>query len=295
MSIEYSEGFYKLKSKGKSVRPCDISVGERNIIGLCYFFTNILKGQDKDIAYNKDYILVLDDPISSYDRENKIGIISFLKFKLGQFLSANANTRVLLMSHDLTTIYDAQRFLSEIFEKLPKGKTFVCKELKNKVLTSFSFKSRQEYTEIVRTVYQYANGEASEYEFIIGNVMRQMLEAFSTFEYRLSIDEVSIKDEILNLLQKDELVTYFKNLMYRLVLNGGSHRKEQVATMVDLDFFSVISPDEKKRTARDILTFIYILNPTHLLKHLNAENRAKEHLDSWKREIEQIAMHSEIS
>ncbi len=37
---------YYLKSKGVDVRPKDVSLGERNIIGLCYFFTDIMSNQD---------------------------------------------------------------------------------------------------------------------------------------------------------------------------------------------------------------------------------------------------------
>ena len=70
-------GEYKLLSHGKNVKPCDVSVGERNIIGLSYFFTSILEGQEIDSAYYGEYLLVTDDPVSSYDTENKIGILSF--------------------------------------------------------------------------------------------------------------------------------------------------------------------------------------------------------------------------
>lgn len=103
LKIEYIDGAYKLLSHGKSVKPCDVSVGERNIIGLSYFFTSILEGQEEMHAYYEEYLLVIDDPVSSYDTENKIGILSFLKYKLSVFLEGNPNTRALVMTHDLMT------------------------------------------------------------------------------------------------------------------------------------------------------------------------------------------------
>lgn len=42
LKIEYIDGAYKLLSHGKSVKPCDVSSGERNAIGLSYFFTSVV-------------------------------------------------------------------------------------------------------------------------------------------------------------------------------------------------------------------------------------------------------------
>lgn len=45
--------------------------------------------------------------------------------------------------------------------------------------------------------------------------------------------------------------------MYRIVLNNGSHREEQTQSM-DIDFLSVISEEEKRRTAKDNLLYLPI-------------------------------------
>ena len=51
--------------------------------------------------------------------------------------------------------------------------------------------------------------------------MRQMLEAFSTFQYKKGFDDISTDQSILALLPEDVYKTYFENLMYRLILNNG--------------------------------------------------------------------------
>ena len=61
LRIAYTDGEYRLYSHGRSVRPCDVSVGERNIIGLSYFFTSIVEGQEEKDVYGKEYLLVIDD------------------------------------------------------------------------------------------------------------------------------------------------------------------------------------------------------------------------------------------
>ena len=110
--------------------------------------------------------------------------------------------------------------------------------------------------------------------------MRQVLEAFSTFEYKKGIAEVSTDSNIIKKLDF-EYQDYFRNLMYRLILNGGSHKEEEIRSG-RLDFFAVISDDEKVRTAKDILCFMYLLNDMHVIAHLG---NIREELNKWCDEI----------
>lgn len=287
MKIQVENGTYKLICNGQSVRPKDISVGERNIIGLCYFFTDILQKKNRDTAYSDEYLLVIDDPVSSFDLENKIGILSFLKYQLGLFLLGNINTRALILTHDLLTAIDFEKILEELkneYKKKFNGQKefkYAPYELVEKD-TKLFVNSRNEYTELMKLVYKYANGEASDQDAYIGNIIRQVLEAFSTFEFKQSIEGVSTDDSILSVMEHEEDRKYYKNLMYRIVLNGGSHRYDQTRGM-HVDFFSVISEQEKIRTAKEILCFIYLLNHPHVRAHLG-EDECKT-IESWCHDI----------
>ena len=77
--------------------------------------------------------------------------------------------------------------------------------------------------------------------------------------------------------------------MYRLILHGGSHKEEQIKTMNDFQFFSLISDTEKKKTAKGILCFIYLLNKRHLLEHLEGGEKIESELDSWCQDIKKSA------
>ena len=103
--------------------------------------------------------------------------------------------------------------------------------------------------------------------------MRQVVESFSTFEYKKSIEKVSRDPQILSKLEKEEDRKYYKNLMYRFVLHGCSHRYNKVRNMQE-GFLSMMSESDMKRTARDILCFIYLLNDLHLSFHLESENKS---------------------
>ncbi|MCK9315570.1 MAG: AAA family ATPase [Verrucomicrobia bacterium] len=239
-------------------------------------------------------MLVIDDPVSSFDTENRIGILSFLKYKLSEFLEKNRNTKALVMTHDLMTFYDLHKIFREIVAACkqrgaqPEAKINLF-EIRERRLIDFSFDKRHEYTEILKNVYKYAKDQANNFELVIGNMMRQALEAFSTFEYKKGIEGVSTDQQILNLLPKQEYVLYYSNLMYRLVLHGGSHMEERVRAMKDLNFFNFISEEEKKRTAKDILCFIYLLNERHLLEHLRECENVETELKSWCKNILKLA------
>ena len=289
LSIRQENGYYVLFSNGKPVAPKNVSVGERNIIGLCYFFASILREKNEETAYDEEYCIVIDDPVSSFDFENRVGILSFLKYKLGQFLTGSSNTKAIIFTHDLLTMFDLEKIAKELNDKwkfFGKAK-YLLFELKDCSLVRFGFKDRQEYTELLKTIYEYGRGKSTENDIVIGNIMRQALEAFATFEYRKGIEAVSTDDFVLNSSDMDdELKAYFKNLMYRLVLNSGSHREEQTRSL-RLDFLSVISENEKRRTAQEVLCFIYMLNKPHLLSHLGNVN---ETLEDWCKTIKSRAV-----
>ena len=91
LSIELKNNKYYLKSNGKDVKPKNVSLGERNIIALCYFFTQILSNQDIGKLYQDEELVVIDDPISSFDFENKVGISSFLRYQTHKIIKGNSN------------------------------------------------------------------------------------------------------------------------------------------------------------------------------------------------------------
>lgn len=306
--LEESNGKYILKSRDKLVKPNNISCGERNILGLCYYFTEILEKQDIDYLYNKEMLLLIDDPVSSFDMENKIGIQSYLKQQLFRVLDGNKNSKVIILSHDISTIMDLIKSSIEISKnyKVKSSEKYICQgilenlEIKTKITTktknnqlkesNINFDNFNEYTENIKKVYYYATGNDDDaLDYCIGNIMRKVLEAFSTFEYKKGIEEISTDKEIISVLGEKQ--DYFSNLMYRLVANNLSHSKYQIQSL-NVDFYSVISPNEKIRTAKDVLCLMYGLNKSHLQAHLkniyfkeNSNKNAIDVIQEWYQKI----------
>lgn len=293
LSIKPHKGQYVLFSNSRPVKPHDISCGERNILALCYFFTLMMKNKNEKNLYIDEYLIVIDDPVSSFDIENKVGILSYLKSQLMKIMLSNKSSKVILLSHDLATVYD----LIKQFEEIKDGVKNQNNEEKNKITTNFSSlelnsfeisdfsrKQRNEYTALLGIIYDFAaddNKDKEEENLAIGNIMRRVLEAFSTFEYKKGISTISCDQELLGTMGNESYSNYFENLMYRLVLNGQSHNEENVKVLDGLDFYSTISMEEKKRTARDVLCLINVLNPNHLKAHLSKKSNAIDNVDKW--------------
>lgn len=80
---------------------------------------------------------------------------------------------------------------------------------------------------------------------------------------------------------KSTISNAFKKVKGEDILNGGSHKEEEMRSG-RLDFFTVISDDEKVRTAKDILCFMYLLNDMHEIAYLG---NIREELNKWCDEI----------
>lgn len=278
-----SDQVYHLRVNGKQVDPNKVSCGERNALALCYFFTEIVKDMDSKAIYSDELFLVIDDPISSFDLENRVGIISFLRWKFEQILSCCATTKILVMTHDISVMFDLEKAFQEISkfcEKISTNAEYCLFHLDDKRLSDFMYKRHNEYSHLLKKIYEYANSSIvdNDADLVIGNVMRRALEAFSSFSFKLGINEVSLDERVLHLLPDEETRMYYRNLMYRLVLNNESHYMENIQGDPQMSFFSHLSPSEKQRTAKDILCFIYRLNKAHVLSHLP---EAESKLELW--------------
>lgn len=281
------QGQYVLKSNGNRVKAKDVSTGERNAIALSYFFTEIFKGDNKEEFYTKPKFIVIDDPISSFDFENRVGIMSFLNYQIHKIMTGCSESKMIILTHDLMSAFDIQKIIGSLPQIKINEKNeviFIQRELKNQKLVDFG-KKYSEYKTLLNEIYDYASKPKPEnantdnntipVNVNIGNNMRKVLEAFGTFNYQCGIEDIA-RDEVIVANLSPEQQTYFENLMYRLVLHGESHAEDKTKT---LDFFSCISEDEKQNTAKDILSLLYLLNKAHLQKYLQKEQVEK--IEQW--------------
>ena len=273
------EGCYKLTVNGKEVKPKKISVGERNVLGLCYFFAMLFSGKRNEDKYTSEYLIVIDDPISSFDYGNRLGVMSLLRYQFSNIKKGNANSRLLVMSHDLQSVFDLVKIRSDLQGGRGEKKFL---ELENRKIKEQSV--RNEYQKLLTHVYEYASCDRPEdldeiSEMGIGNIMRRMLEAFSSFCYNKPFETMMRTEGVISNIPEDKRV-YYENFMCRLTLNGESHEEERVYTLSN--FTPFFTKEEKLQTAKSVLLFLLYVNEPHIKAYLKPEVVAR--IESWKRE-----------
>lgn len=290
-TIEPQNGSYILKSRGHNVRPDDVSTGERHILALAYFFVDIMAQHSKKDFYKDERLIVIDDPVSSYDQENKIGVYSFLMRELENVLAGNEKSRVILFTHDIHTVFGMAKALEFLMVHRFKQQkyAYVLKEIGDDgSLVEFQLKHRYEYSCLLQSIYDFAKkGTASSHSMTIGNEMRRALEAYSTFLYRMDFLLLFRSELFVRKLQG--LEDYFSARMNRIVFNGESHMQNQAkALSLETDFFAVISDAEKQQTAKDVLCLLYLLDENHVVSHFGANDQVVTDIMGWLAQLRRL-------
>lgn len=112
---EAADHTYKLKLKASGGEAAisgvkkHLSYGERNAFALVLFMYNAL--------YNGANFIILDDPISSFDKNKKFAILDMLFIQGGSFRGKTA----LLLTHDFEPVIDAIYNHPSFFDRTPKA------------------------------------------------------------------------------------------------------------------------------------------------------------------------------
>lgn len=279
------DGYYKLMINGKTVSPKKISIGERNVLGLCYFFAKLFANKKADYCYKEEMLIVIDDPISSFDQGNRLGVMSLLRYQFCNIKKGNDNSRMLVLTHDLRSAFDLVKVRSELNNGENGEQEFL--ELINK--KTVRRKISNEYKKLLDFVYEYAINstevEDSCLDNSIGNVMRRVIEAFASFCYNMSFEQMMCHEGVLQKIPHEKR-EYYENFMCRLALNGESHMKERV---YDLNAITpYFTQQEKEQTAKSLLLLLLYINEEHLscyfcTKRDNEENKLSI-IKSWEKE-----------
>jgi len=261
MVLENSDGIYVLKVNGKDVKPKDVSTGERNAIALSYFFAKMFENHEKESRYSEEALVVLDDPITSFDKDNKVGIMSFLRWQINALYEGNPKTKVLIMSHELMTIFNLQKVYSDIDRN-----QFRVYELKDRHINDLNcFRNeRNEYKKLMLDVFEVAYTATSN-TLAAGNKMRRIEEAYSSFICNGKFETLLHDKEFLRNVPSSKKV-FYQNFMSRLILNTESHMEERVYELND--FSPMFDEDEIRKTAKYLLMLFYYVDGFHLKSYL---------------------------
>lgn len=268
---------YEVKSRGKKLDNLNqLSTAEQNIVNLIYFFSRILYEIEVNHVTQKVFI-VLDDPIASTDFENKIGIYSFLREQIKILSKKINNFTCLIFTHDEEVYYHFDKLFSDL--KLPIQRYELSHE--NGLMQISS--ENNFYSKHITDIYLFALGHKEELQYYIGNVMRKVLEGYSTFNYVMGMEELSTSVEIKNELSSQEEKELFDNFLYRLVLHSESHQSNnsKKTEHIRVDYFS---KQEKRNTAKIVIALLYRLNPLYVERHIVDFVETSEDFKQFKKE-----------
>lgn len=284
--IAGNEKAYRLVSRGVRVKPEDVSSGERNAIALCYFFTELGEGRQEGKEYDEEMLLIVDDPVSSFDFENKIGILTLVKKYVRLVLQGNKNSRAILMTHDYLTMKSLESACKDINKELDNVRGQKPKELNNYSIIDRD-ESDSSYDTLLNRAYKHILNPSDGTRRSLGNAARRLMEAFSTFEYNCSFDSLILQEKNRNLISDPFLREYFRDFQFKLALHQESHLKDSVNGEGSIETNDLFSNEGIDRSIREALCLIFLLNEEHLLSHVS-DPGAKEQFEGWINEIKEL-------
>lgn len=263
---------YTVHNKYGIIPPSRLSIGEQNILSLCYFFAEMSKGKELWSSMRDNKIIVLDDPISSLDFYNKAGINWMIDYVVKLMSSDGSLSKMIIMTHSLSVAKELEKTIKGRIngrDVRSGGKLKCCdiEDLEKGVLKSRNFSDDDNYRDILLEMYKVAKheGELASVDLPHFNDVRRVWEAFLKFELgevqisnRNSVDRVSYFHD-----RKSAEGKFLESFIIYNYINQGSHSLDSVADY-DFDFAPPLSVGESRKYIKQIILFMHMVSPHHI-------------------------------
>lgn len=305
-------GEYGIYVEEKRVSLSNLSTEEKNAIALSYFFSMPYENRSEKYFSKNDSLFVLDDPISSLDRNNEIGIYSLIEHEISEIKKlTNTNNnfvQVIALTHSLPVYYALEKVGDEVF-KTQKGKPSktICKMLRKGKLTDTKTIDYN-YRSLIRDVYDFAKSNLTDISdnpasyYGTANKLRRVLEEYSYFNFDIGGTGLP-KNKLINeyletCVQSHKVHSETRDKITRalvpLWMNSESHGKEKVKSGSIDHNIQLLDPEETQKCARLMLLLLDLLHPTGLPGLINNQISKKDqedinqHLSEWDSEFAEL-------
>lgn len=305
-------GEYGIYVEEKRVSLSNLSTGEKNAIALSYFFSMPYENRSEKYFSKNDSLFVLDDPISSLDRNNEIGIYSLIEHEISEIKKlTNTNNnfvQVIALTHSLPVYYALEKVGDEVF-KTQKGKPSktTCKMLRKGKLTDTKTIDYN-YRSLIRDVYDFAKSNLTDISdnpasyYGTANKLRRVLEEYSYFNFDIGGTGLP-KNKLINeyletCVQSHKVHSETRDKITRalvpLWMNSESYGKEKVKSGSIDHNIQLLDPEETQKCARLMLLLLDLLHPTGLPGLINNQISKKDqedinqHLSEWDSEFAEL-------
>ena len=258
---------YALKRDGDPCPFSSLSDGEKNFIALAYFLYSINDAQNK---LADDGVVVIDDPVSSLDKQAIFQIFSMIVNEI----KTNNNRQYFILTHNL----DFLGHLKECFNKKigqDKIRLFSFNATSNgctiEAIHPLLRDHRSDYYYVFSVLYKFKDNCDIENSYLVVNLLRRWLETFLEFKFSTSGDLQSTLESAYIEAQKatkDSHTPFSANHleMYRFI-NHGSHGFQDTESMDD----SILVNAQQR--IQDALQLVKILDSLHYKKLEQMANR----------------------
>ncbi len=236
-------------------------------------------------------IIILDDPLSSFDFDNKYGVIRLLDYIINLMSKNDSESKLIIMTHDPETAIE----LSKIAIGRLGGEKVKCCEISNNdenmLLKSVKFDGIDEYKNILDKMYGIAVGK-EDAEMPAPNEVRRVWEAFLRFE--LGVSSVSDRKAIEKIRdyydEESDEYKFLDSFMSYAFIHQDSHSASQML-FFNFSLFPVLSDEDFRKHIRQIICFIHIVSPLHIASRLsNGGTEAQEYREELENMYKQIVL-----
>ncbi len=251
---------YALKRDGNYCNFSSLSEGEKNFIALAYFIYSINDTQNK---LPDDGIVVIDDPVSSLDKQAIFQIFSIIVNEIRQ----HSTRQYLILTHNLDFLgHLKQHYRKQIDEnKIP---IFSFEATNNgciiKLIHELLKKHRSDYYYVFSVLAKYKDSCDIADAHLVVNLLRRWLETFLEFKFSTSGDLLSTLETAYSTAAKntEKWTTPFNANhieMYRFI-NHGSHGFNDMESTDD----SILSGADQR--IKEAFALVKILDNLHYKK-----------------------------
>lgn len=288
--LEVDQDFgYKVMGDDGEIPPSRLSVGEQNVLSLCYFFVNLCGDGKFDRLFVKNQIVVLDDPVSSFDDSNKYGVTSLLGYLCQSVLSKASRTKLIIMTHDLSFAANMEKMIKAIDDS-----KLSCLELQkdsSDVLIKSKFKDIDRYADMLGIMYDFAVSSQKSAVVPAPNDVRRVWEAFLMFELgETSIANMDSLKKMSGCFSKNQKIERFMRVFIpQLFINNDSHAKSQVMNG-NLYLTPTLEGKPYEDFVKNIVCFMHLVSPRHIAWRMKKTQEENVHesvakLDNLVREV----------
>lgn len=272
------QGKYRALIRDEEVPLSKLSTGERNVLALCYFFAYIMNGshcESIEEFLKRDQIIVLDDPISSFDGNNKYGMTVLLVYLFRIILSYESKAKLIIMTHDSSFAINLSKAVKSIDAELLAEWELQYND--NHPLKVENFDDFDMYRSVLKDIYNFVTRGESGTKVPGPNDIRRVWEAFLCFELgETSIANMNIlrtMKECCNLNSDKE--KFLDAFIPQVFLNIDSHSKDQIRNG---NYFlaPALEGGQYEYFVKQITCFIHMVSPYHIAWRIGGKNDEKK-------------------